>query len=112
MTEQEQIVAEETFKVQLGNDLKKLRKSPEFKRLIGEVFLENGKNLIWENIKLRSEMLLQGLYAGNEAAMAEASIKNMNTQLQARLILESFLKMIESDAEGAEAELKELNTKE
>ena len=79
--------------IKMGKNLEKLKKLPEFKELILDMFIENGKSILWDNIKYLSEEQLRGRGSDRNEELIEA----MKGQVKARLDLEGFMDTVESD---------------
>lgn len=113
---QEQLEMQEAKKIRqdlqndifLGKELKKLQSNPAFKAIIAGLFIEKGKEILWENIKHFTEQTLLGKGTPKSAEQKAEFEK----QLYARLHLEGTLNRIEMDAENAEAELKNIDEAE
>ncbi|WP_373069836.1 hypothetical protein [Sulfurimonas sp.] len=102
----EQLVAlkeEAQQSINLGELLERLEKKKEFKEIY-KLFVEDGKTLLWENIKAYKEadMLEKG------TARVE-NIERFETEVQARLIFERFINRIKSDAAEAREAVKEID---
>lgn len=91
--------------VMLGKSLKALRGNPHFNILIEEMFITNGRNILWENIRT----LTEGQLTGRGGDTNQKTIDLMTEQVKARLILEGFLNAVEQDAIGAEEALGEMD---
>lgn len=106
MEEQESInllIENSTRNIELGRALSRLKNTPEFKELIETIFIHDGKEILWHNIRTYEEAEL--LDKGSTRA---ENIHRMKIELQARLILERFLTQVQFDAEDAEETLKQL----
>jgi len=95
-------IKEQELHTELAASLARLKKNSDFQMIIEEIFIENGRELLWENIKAyeESDLLDKG------SAKAE-NVGRFKTEVQARLILKRFLDTITSDAEEAEESIKE-----
>lgn len=102
LTSIEEHIAVQQKNIDINEDLKRLKKKRAFKNIIEGVFIETGKTYLWDNIKEHKELdLLQ------KGSAREGNIEKFEQELQARLILERFLKAIEEDAEDAAASIQE-----
>lgn len=81
----------------MGAALERLRKNPDFKLLVSEIYLATAKELLWDNIKNYEEADLL-----EKGSVRSGNVEKFKVELQARLILERFLKQIEEDAASAE----------
>jgi len=90
--------------IQLGKDLAKLRKMPEFKRVFDETFLETGKKILWENVQHLSEEQMKG--RGNDRNVEMIDL--LSKQIEARVHYQGFLDTIEHDFEMATEAIQEL----
>lgn len=99
----EQLIEAQNQSIELGRSLANLEKNPDFKTLINDIFIEEGKKILWENIKLYEEADLL-----DKGTARVENIEKFKTEIQARLILKRFFDIVKNDAEGAEDQLKEL----
>jgi len=93
--------------IELGRSLKRLSNTPEFKELIDEIYIKQGKTILWDNIRAYEEAEL--LEKGSTRA---ENIQKMKIEIQARLILERFFETVQFDADDAEETLKQLEEEE
>lgn len=113
---QEQLEMQEAKKIRedlqkdifLGKELKKLQGNPAFKTIIEQLFLESGKEILWDNIKHFTEQTLLGKGTDKTDAMKA----EFEQQLYARLHLEGTLNRIEADADSATQELANIDAEE
>jgi len=89
--------------IQAGKDLDKLRKTPEFQRLIEVMFIQQGKDILWQNTIHLTEEQLKGRGNDNNLKMIEA----LKGQVKSRLDLEGFFDTVESDYLNAIEEIDE-----
>jgi len=102
--EEKQIREDARHSIQLGKDLEKLRKSPEFKRVFDETFVTLGKKVLWENTQHLSEEQMKG--RGSDRNVETIGL--INKQIEARVHYEGFLDTIEHDFEMATEAIQEL----
>jgi len=89
--------------IQAGKDLEQLRKSPAFKRLFLGIFLDMGKDILWQNIQRLTEEQMKG--RGNDKNLE--IIELIKGQVKSRLDFEGFMDTVEADYENALIELEE-----
>lgn len=103
-SEKKAVIEKLKNEVKFGKHLEKLRKMPEFQELILDLFLTNGKNILWENIRYLTEGQMKGLGSDKNLEM----IEKIKGQVQSRVDLEGFFDTVEHDAENAKEELTEM----
>lgn len=102
LTSIEQHIAEQQKHIDLNADLERLKKNKAFKNIVQNVFIKNGKDYLWDNIRDHKELDLV-----EKGSVREGNIEKFETELQARLILERFFERIKEDAEHAAESIKE-----
>lgn len=98
----EELIAEQHRHIELNDKIEQLKKNKNFKTIIEEVFLKQGKEYLWENIKSHEEMELL-----DKGSTREGNIAMFKKELQARLIFERFLNSFAGDAEHARETIEE-----
>ena len=108
--EQEEALIREdlTTAVNMGNALAKLRKTPEFKMVFDEVFLEKGLEILWQNIR----RLEEGQMVGRGSDKNKEVIGMIKGQVKTRLDLIGFLDTVENDRQGAVESLEEMDARD
>jgi len=95
--------------IQAGKDLEKLKKSPAWKRLVEGLFLQQGLDILWQNLRHLKEEQMKG--RGNDRNLEV--IEMIEGQVKSRLDFQGFLDTVENDYENAleelEAQEKEAN---
>ena len=104
-SEQRQIVKELEQSIKLGESLIELKASKPFKKVFMEVFLNMGKNILWENIRHLKEEQLKG--RGSDKNLEILTL--IEGQVKTRLDFEGFMDTVENDANNAIEELREIN---
>lgn len=94
--------------IQRGKELERLKKNPGFKALFLELFIEQGKSILWENIK----HLTEGQMLGKGSDRNLEVIKELKQQVRSRLDLDGFINAIENDAKNAATELANIDAEE
>ncbi len=89
--------------IQAGKDLEKLKKSPAWKRLVEGLFLTQGMEILWQNLRHLKEEQMKG--RGNDRNLQV--IEMIEGQVKTRLDFQGFLDTVENDYESALAELEE-----
>lgn len=95
-------IAEQQKSITLNQDLELLLKNKRFNNIIMDVFIKNGKDFLWENIREHEEADL--IQKGSARA---GNVERFKIELQARLILERFFNTIKDDAEHALGAIEE-----
>ena len=91
--------------VKLGKSLQKLRVNPDFKDLIEVVFLGDGLDILWQNIRNLRQEELKG--RGSERNLN--ILEMLDSQVKSRLDFQGFMDTIENDHENAIEELLEMD---
>jgi len=91
--------------IRLGKNLEKLQKTPEFKAVFNEVFLKDGLEILWQNIRHLEEEQMKG--RGNDKNLEIITL--IKGQVKTRLDFKGFLDTVEDDRLNAEAELLEMD---
>lgn len=94
--------------IQIGKGLKQLRVHPAFKAIFLELFLANGKQILWENIKHLTEEQMKGRGSDRNLNVLE----ELRNQVGTRVDFEGFLDTIENDYKNAIEDLEEIEREE
>ena len=86
---------------QYGQQLRRLRTNPDFKDIIEKLFLDDGADILWENVRHLTEVQLTNRGSERNVEILEA----LKGQIKSRLDFKGFMDTIENDAEGADLEL-------
>ncbi len=95
--------------IDLGKDLRSLRKRPEFQRVFDTLFISDGKTFLWDNITHLEEEVMIARKENDEVERAKDMISRLKRQVDGRLVFSSFVDTIEHDAENAAEALLEMN---
>ncbi len=95
--------------IDLGKDLRSLRKRPEFQRVFDTLFIDDGKTFLWDNITHLEEEVMIARKENDEVERAKDMISRLKRQVDGRLVFSSFIDTIEHDAENAAEALLEMN---
>jgi len=107
--ELERVISTLQSDIELGKDLKSLRKRPEFQRVFDALFIRDGKTFLWDNITHLEEEVMIARKENDEVERAKDMIRRLKRQVDGRLVFESFIDTIEHDAENAAEALLEMN---
>ena len=103
--EQRQIVKQLQESIKLGESLQELKKNKHFKKVFLEVFMDMGKNILWENVRHLKEEQLKG--RGSDKNLEVLAL--IEGQIKTRLDFEGFMDTVENDANNAIESLIEIN---
>ena len=107
--ELERVISTLQSDIELGKDLKSLRKRPEFQRVFDALFISDGKTFLWDNITHLEEEVMIARKENDEVERAKDMIRRLKRQVDGRLVFESYIDTIEHDAENAAEALLEMN---
>ena len=107
--ELERVISTLQSDIELGKDLKSLRKRPEFQRVFDALFIRDGKTFLWDNITHLEEEVMIARKENDEVERAKDMIRRLKRQVDGRLVFESYIDTIEHDAENAAEALLEMN---
>ena len=107
--ELERVISTLQSDIELGKDLKSLRKRPEFQRVFDALFISDGKTFLWDNITHLEEEVMIARKENDEVERAKDMISRLKRQVDGRLVFESYIDTIEHDAENAVEALLEMN---
>ena len=79
--------------ISLGKDLEKLRKNRAFKNVVENMFIKQGKSILWQNIQILTEEQLKGRGSDKNLEIIEA----IKGQVKSRLDFEGFMDTVEND---------------
>jgi len=105
----ERVISTLQSDIELGKDLKSLRKRPEFQRVFDALFIRDGKTFLWDNITHLEEEVMIARKENDEVERAKDMIRRLKRQVDGRLVFESYIDTIEHDAENAAEALLEMN---
>ncbi len=91
------------YDIRVGKILARLRTNPDFKELVEEIFIKQGKKILWENVVHLTEVQLTDRGSDRNLEVIEA----IKGQVKSRLDFEGFMDTVEYDAEAAKQELIE-----
>jgi len=91
--------------IRLGKDLEKLKKTPEFKAVFDDVFLKQGLEILWQNVRHLEEEQMKG--RGNDKNVEIIAL--IKGQIKTRLDFQGFIDTVLDDKLNAEAELAEMD---
>ncbi len=91
------------YDIRVGKILARLRGNPDFKELVEEIFIKQGKKILWENVVHLTEVQLTDRGSDRNLEVIEA----IKGQVKSRLDFEGFMDTVEYDAEAAKQELIE-----
>ncbi len=105
--EQEELLIREELKTALdiGNALARMKKSPDFIVVFDKVFIDQGLEILWQNIR----NLTEGQMIGRGSDQNEKIIKMVEGQIKTRLDFKGFLDTVENDRENAVVTLAEMD---
>lgn len=103
--EEKEIREKLNAEIQRGIDMERLKNNPAFKSIFLELFLAQGKSILWENIK----HLTEGQMIGKGSDKNLQVIEELKRQVHVRLDLEGFINAVENDAATAKRELEIMN---
>ena len=105
--EQEELLIREELKTALdiGNALARMKKSPDFIVVFDKVFIDQGLEILWQNIR----NLTEGQMIGRGSDQNEKVIKLVEGQIKTRLDFKGFLDTVENDRENAVVTLAEMD---
>lgn len=107
--ELERVISTLQSDIELGKDLRSLRKRPEFQRVFDTLFIRDGKTFLWDNITHLEEEVMIARKENDEVERAKDMIRRLKRQVDGRLVFESYIDTIEHDAENAAEALLEMN---
>ena len=102
---QQQIAKQLEQSVKLGRSLQELKKNKAFKAVFEEVFLTNGLDILWQNVRHLKEEQLKG--RGSEKNIEVLAL--LEGQIKSRLDMQGFMDTVEVDANNAIEELRNIN---
>ncbi len=105
----ERVISTLQSDIDLGKDLRSLRKRPEFQRVFDALFIDDGKTFLWDNITHLEEEVMIARKENDEVERAKDMIRRLKRQVDGRLVFESYIDTIEHDAENAAEALLEMN---
>ncbi len=108
--EQEDAMIREDLKTALdiGNALARMRKTHDFITVFDKVFVDQGLEILWQNIRNLSE----GQMIGRGSDQNEKVIGLLEGQVKTRLDFKGFLDTVENDRENAVAALVEMDAED
>lgn len=107
LTQEQEAKLDIQEKLDMARKMDNLSKDRDFIDVFTNLYIEQGKQVLWENIRHLEELNLKSFNEGRAK-----TIEKLKGEVKSRLDLESFIDLIISDGEAAEEETQYQDEKE